>query len=64
MKYNHRYLSGVGVMFIELEKSKYGFVFDYVMDIPFNMLMARSVILDHVDGNMKKSKRLYNQTMR
>jgi len=37
---------------IELHKNRYELLIKYVMDVPFNMLMARSVILDHVDGSI------------
>jgi len=39
-------------MFVELNKNDYEKLLVYVLDIPFNMLMARSVILNHVDGNI------------
>ena len=39
-------------MFVNLNKNSYIKLMDYILDIPFNMLMARSVILDHVDGNI------------
>ena len=39
-------------MFVELHKNDYVKLIDYIMDIPFNMLMAQSVILNHVDGNV------------
>ena len=36
----------------ELSKNDYGRLHDAVMKAPFNMLMARSVILDHTDGRI------------
>ena len=36
----------------ELSKDRYGILIESVMQIPFNMLMARSVICGHVDGKI------------
>ena len=37
---------------LELSKNRYEVLFDPVMEIPFNMLMARSVISDHTSGRI------------
>ncbi len=37
---------------IELSKDRYSVLLEYVMRIPFNMLMARSVIAGHVGGRV------------
>jgi len=36
----------------ELQKDRYKILLESVMQVPFNMLMARSVLSDHVDGKV------------
>ncbi|MCL2368712.1 MAG: hypothetical protein FWC72_06920, partial [Oscillospiraceae bacterium] len=36
----------------ELSKDRYGIVLEPVLKVPFNMLMARSVVVGHVDGRI------------
>jgi hypothetical protein len=40
------------VKMFELSKDSYEILHEPVLKIPFNMLMARSVILGHVDGSV------------
>jgi len=42
----------------ELSKDKYGILLEPVKHVPFNMLMARSVIEGHADG------RIFVETLR
>ena len=37
---------------LELNKESYGILLEPVLQVPFNMLMARSVIVNHVDGRI------------